>query len=539
MLLTALVVSNASAKDYEYIVVGAGSAGSIVASELVRDGANVLLVEAGGDNTDPAVTNIRDGYFKVAFNLNAFFGFVDYTFTKWGYRTTPQGLAGAGAGAPAPREIDLPAGQILGGSGSINAAAYVQANKQDFDDIAAATGDNQWLFDRTQNVRNRLENRIGITTFGDEQVGGTEFLQAASSALGFNYRPDCNNGEQSGICPASWTAEPSPEGALRHSSYDQYVRRFLFDRNNGNLGELDVVTFHQVEKLLFQDTSDPTKVTGVQCFNSRVGESTTFTATEEVIVSAGTYNTPKILMLSGIGPHAHLDFNGIPTKVDLPGVGSNLRDHYTVSTFWNLDSLQPANPFIFQTPNFNMFGPETSGQTTYQFTVSGNFGSVSPLRQESSGTVRLLSNNFADAPVIDPNALSTAADVDVLVTGLKDFLLPFFGNLISQGLVTAGQLDPATATEAELRTYVLDNVSPGHHAVGTCKIGDTVNDAMAVVDNDFLVKGTSNLRVVDASIFPKVPSGNTNGPTMTAAMLAGKKLRRIRNDRRELLRGSD
>lgn len=435
------------------------------------------------------------------------------------------------------KQIGLPAGRTLGGTGSINAAAYVQANEADFDDIAAATGDNQWKFKRTEGMRGRLERRIGITTLGLEQDFATDFVQAAHDSLGISYRADCSNGEQAGLCPSSWTAEPSSDGAQRHSSYDTFVRPLLFEKSNPDLGELDVVTFHEVEKLLFDDASDPTRVTGVQCFNSRVGETTTFTATEEVIVSAGTYNSPKILMLSGLGPSAHLASHGITTKVDLPGVGSNLRDHYSVSTQWNLASLPAAQPFIFQSPNFIAFGPETSGQTTYQLSLSGNFGSVSPLRQESVGTVLLGSSTFSDLPIIDPNVLGTTNDVDVLVAGVKDFLLPFFGSLIDSGFLSAGSLDPATATDAEIRMYVLDNVSSGYHAVGTCKVGDTATDAMAVVDSNFLVKGTPNLRVIDASVFPLVPSGNTNAPTMTVAMLGGKKLRQARDVRRKLLRG--
>lgn len=520
--LLCLLVSTARAIEYDYIVVGAGSAGSIVAGELVRQGADVLLVEAGGDNNDPAIASLRNGYFSVAFDLGAFFQPVDYSFLKWGYETTPQGLVDGTAN----KVINLPTGRTLGGTGSINAGAYVVGHETDFDDLAEELGDSSWKFNRLRGIRRRLEKRLGLTELGLEQVGAHEYVDSAERVLGFLFNPNSNSGFQYGISPSVWTAEATPEGAVRHSSHDTFVRRLDYDRpENHRLGNLDVVTHHQVESLIFDET-DPTRVVGVSTFNSRASVYTEFYASQEVILSAGTYNSPQILMLSGIGPTEHLEEMGIDVRIPVPGVGANLRDHYTVATSWNLADLKATNPFLFQSPSFNMWGPEETGPTTYQFEISGTYGSVVALRQDSVGTVKLGSSDPQGKVVIDPNVLSTEKDVRTLVDGLKLYLLPFFQDLVDKGLVTVGAfggLDPLS-TDEQLRDYVLNTVSSSYHPVGTCKVGNPESDPMAVVDSDFVVRGTSNLRVIDASVFPVVPSGNTNAPTMAIAMLGAKKI---------------
>jgi choline dehydrogenase len=288
---------------------------------------------------------------------------------------------------------------------------------------------------------------------------------------------------------------------------------------------------------LIFDPAEATRVLGVSCHNLRSNTPTEFYATAEVIVSSGAYKSPQLLQVSGIGPQQHLEEMGIDVKLDLPGVGGNLRDHYGIATYWNLVGLPPTSPFLFQSPSLNMFGPEPEGQTSYQMELSGNFGSCVPLRHDSAGTVRLQSKNSLDAPLIDPNILSTSNDVETLVDCLRDFLLPFFKGLIAKDLLSAGNIDP-DASDEDLRTFVINNIAPNHHPVGTCKVGSD-SDELAVVDKNFLVRGMSNLRVIDASVFPKAPSGNTNAPTMTVAMLGAKKIlwERANNNQRNL-RGS-
>lgn len=529
--------SSGQEKVYDYIVVGAGSAGSIVAAELARFGAYVLLIEAGSDNTDPAISDLKQ-YFNVAFNP------YNFGWLKWGYETVDQTMSAASEGEVTPRKIDLPRGKVLGGTHSINAGAYVQANSEDFNAIARQLGDRDWAWNSTRNLRNRLERTLGIVEIGRDQVGAEDFIKSAKSVLGFPFNEDPTSGYQYGISSSYWTAQETPSGGRRRSTFEAFVLPLIHDQFDSwndrkaqpassnskaskfskGRGFIDVVTHHLAKELIF-DPNDPSRVIGVSCYNIRAFSDTIFKAKKDVIVSAGTYNSPQLLLRSGIGPAEHLSDIGIPLKIDLPGVGSNLKDHYGVATFWALRDLNPVNPFLFQSPSMNMFGPETTGQTTFQFELSGNFGSCVPLRQQSAGTVRLRDEALESPPLIDPNILSVEADIDELVECLEHYLLPFFADLIEKGLMAPGNIDPSTVTTAEIRQFVLDNVASNHHPVGTCKVGPA-SDPMAVVDGDLRVHGTSNLRVIDASIFPLTPSGNINAPTMTAAMVGSRKLLR-------------
>lgn len=519
-LVTLLVFFGAAAaRDYEYIVVGAGSAGSIVAAQLAKDGADVLLLEAGGDNTDPSIDSLFQ-YFNVAFNT------LNFGWLQWGYESTPQTLQGAGVSVT-PKTIGLPRGRALGGTHSINAAAYVQAHADDFNTIATDLGDKEWQWQHTKSLRKELEHTLNITKLDETQSGASDFIDTAHEVLHLPFNADPTQGDQYGISPSFWEAQPSDAGGIRTSSFDAFVRPLLGNDAHGNQGKIDVITFHQVEYLIF-DESNSTKVVGVSTINTRANLTMEFYASEEVIISGGTYNSPQILMLSGIGPQAHLDSVGIETKIDLPGVGENLRDHYSANTFWSLVDLPDETPFIFNSPMLNMFGPEPHGQTSFQFELAGNFGSAMDLRQASVGTVRLQSSDPLASPLIDPNVLNVASDIDRLVDSLEKYLLPYFQGLIDKNLLAVGNIDPS-ATTADIRSFVLNNVDSNHHPVGTCKIG-TSNDTMAVVNKDFIVLGTSNLRVIDASVFPVVPSANTNAATMTAALLGAEKIKQARRD---------
>lgn len=471
-------------------------------------------VSVGGDNTDPNISSMY-GYFNVAFNP------FNYGFLQWGFQTTPQELAGAGAGI-APKQIGLPMGKVLGGSHSINACAYVQGHASDFDRIAEETDDRSWKFHNLSYLRRQLENELDLHKTGMEQVGADQFVKTAEEVLGLPYNDNPLDGDQYGIGAAFWTAKQTDAGGVRMTSYDVFVEPVLQKKFDFQ-GKVDVVTYSVVEKLLF-DSEDPTKVIGVSTFNTRSNLPFEFYASKEVIVSAGTYSSPKILMLSGIGPQEHLDSLGIETRIPLEGVGKNLRDHYAVGTFWQLADLPSASPLLFQQPSFNVFGPETDGPPSYQMELSGTFGSITPLKQDSVGTVELQSTDPMASPLINPNVLSTEDDIQRIVDGLKTILIPYFSSLVEQNLITEGSFS-LSQTDDELWNFVVNNIGTNHHPTGTCKIGSS-DDPMAVVDKDFKVYGTKNLRVVDGSIFPLTPSGNTNASIMTAAMLASRKLKR-------------
>lgn len=495
--------------DYDFVVIGAGTAGSIVSGELARrEGYRILLIEAGGDNFDPSITNLS-GYFDVAFNT------FNYGFLQWGLQTTPQELRGLGEEVE-PREIGLPMGKCLGGSHSINACAFVQGHSSDFDTIAAELGDPAWKWDATKRGRHRIRQTLDPIKVGIEQIGGKQFVTASEEALGLPYNAEPLDGDQYGIGASYWTAKEGVSSGIRVTAYEAFAKPM--STTYAKDGKVDVVTFHQVEKLIFDDT----KVIGVSCKNTRANVSHEFHAKKEVILSAGAYNSPKVLMLSGIGASDQLDALGIETKVELKGVGENFRDHYSAATFWNLVDLPADAPILFQSPTFNVFGPEKKGPPSYQMEISGNFGSITPLRTQSVGTVRLGSADVDTPVTIDPNILGTAEDVQLYVDGLRTILIPFFRSLVDQNLISEGNFD-LDWNDDELVDFVFKNLETNHHPTGTCKVG-TSDDELAVVDKDFKIFGLSSIRVVDASIFPFLPSGNTNAATMTAAMIAVDKI---------------
>ncbi|WP_298772444.1 GMC family oxidoreductase [uncultured Shewanella sp.] len=493
-------------KGYNYIVVGAGSAGSIVAAKLAKAGESVLLLEAGGDDSEPAIKDMKQ-YYNVAFNR------FSYGFMNWHFVTEDQIFAD-GTG---PVSFALPQGKTLGGSHSINATAFVTGHRDDFNDIADEIGDPDWSWHSISKYIEQLKGKLKTVTYAKEQVGAPSHIQSAKAVLGFKYINDCTQGLQNGICPTVWTGQEGELGGIRSTSYDAFVRPLL-GKNKVNLVSL---TFHRVDHVNF-DINDPSRAVGVSALNTRSNIQTDFTANKGVIISAGAYQSPKILLLSGIGPRDELEALGIPVHNELKGVGKNLRDHYGVSTFWKHENLDVKAPFLFNQPSLNLFGPEKKKATTYQFEISGGYGSVVPLKATSVGEVRLASANPEDYPLIDPNVLSTQEDLDTLVIGLKDYLLPFFDDLVQKNIYSPISISPS-ATEQEIVDFVRGNIESKHHPVGTSKVG-VKNDPFAVIDSNFVVIGTENLHVVDASVFPLAPSGNINTPVMAIALLAADKI---------------
>ncbi|WP_299495120.1 GMC family oxidoreductase N-terminal domain-containing protein [uncultured Shewanella sp.] len=493
---------------YDYIVVGAGSAGSIVAAKLAKGGESVLLLEAGGDDSEPAIKDMTQ-YYNVAFNP------FSYGFLNWHFVTQEQVFVD-GTG---PVTFNLPQGKTLGGSHSINATAFVTGHRDDFNYIADEIGDPDWSWHSIAQYINQLKDTLHTMTYAREQVGAQSHIESAKKVLGFTYRKDCTQGRQNGICPTVWTGQEGSNGGIRSTSYGAFVRPLLGkSKSKINLVSL---TFHRVDKVNF-DLNDPSRAVGVSALNTRTNIQTEFTANKGVIISAGAYQSPKILLLSGIGPRDELEAHGITVRNELQGVGKNLRDHYGVSTFWKHENLGVSSPFLFNQPSLNLFGPEKTQATTYQFEISGGYGSVVPLKATSVGEVLLASANPEDYPLIDPKVLSTQADLDMLVTGVKDYLLPFFGDLVQKNIYSAISISPL-ATEQEIVDFVRENTESKHHPVGTAKVG-THDDPFAVIDNNFVVIGTDNLRVVDASVFPLAPSGNINTPVMAIALLAADKI---------------
>jgi choline dehydrogenase len=452
-------------------------------------------VEAGGDDTDPMIWD-ANGYFTVGFGPTY----------SWGYNTENQTHANN-------RQLHLPRGKVWGGSSSINGMVLVQGNPEDFDRISEETEDNSWRWNSLKSYRQIVKRELGDAILGIEQEGASAYIAAADS-IGIDFNPDQNSGNQAGIGPTEQTGYlQTPTRGIRNTPFDVFVRPQL------ERSQLELLANHRVDKILIDPVTKT--VTGIQCTNLRRESTITFTVTREVILSAGTYNTPKLLMLSGIGPQDILDSFGIPVISNLPGVGQNLRDHYSVATYWGTN-LAPNAPFAFQTPVLSVFGPETEGPTTFQFELSGTYGSVVPLRSNSIGTVTLRSASSEDAPVIDPNILSDPNDLSIIIQGIRTFILPFFSYLRTSTNVTSAGYSLDTSleyTDMDLENFVRSNINTSHHPVGTAKMGPD-SDNLAVVNSKFKVRGVNGIRVVDASIFPKPPSGNINAPVIVSALKA-------------------
>ncbi|OAQ51940.1 hypothetical protein HTG_14910 [Natrinema mahii] len=526
-----------SGDGYDYVIVGAGPAGCVLANRLSADGDEVLLLEAGEPDEQ------REISIPVAFS-DLFQSDVD-----WNYHTEPQSELD-------DRELYWPRGKTLGGSSSINAMIYVRGQSADYDRWAEL-GNEGWGYEDVLPYFKRAEdNARGPST--SHGVGGprhvddirspnelSEAFVKAGQAVGLSHNEDFNAGEQTGV----GFYQVTQRDGRRHSAADAYLKPVL-DRPN-----LTAVTGARVTRVRF----DGETAVGVEyARDDGDGSPATVDANEEVIISAGAIDSPQLLMLSGVGPADHLERHDIDVVADRPGVGRNLQDHLQAGVNYECEkpiSLADADSLV----NLATFFLLKRGPLTSNVAEAGGFATVTDdadrpeiqfhfapsyfvehgfdnpdghgfslgalrLRPDSRGRITLRSADPFDDPAIDPQYLTEGDDLEVLLEGLK----------LVREILRAAPLDEYRGEEvlpgADVRSdealleYVRETAETLYHPVGTCKMGD---DELAVVDDRLRVRGVEGLRVVDASVMPTITSGNTDAPT---TMIAEKAADLVRTD---------
>ncbi|HZC69724.1 MAG TPA: GMC family oxidoreductase N-terminal domain-containing protein [Jatrophihabitans sp.] len=529
----------------DYVVVGSGSSGSIVARRLADAGASVILIEAGRRDNIQLVR--KPGMIGPMHSVPQLKAKVD-----WGHYTVEQKHA-------LGRRIPQTHGKVLGGSSSINGMVFVRGNRKNFDDWAAA-GNTGWSYADVLPSFRKFESfedggndyrggngPIKVTRARELTPASECFIEALSVTAGLKKNEDYNAAEQDGVS----IFQQSNAGGLRYSTAVGYL-----DGAPANLG---VLPRTQVARVVVENG----RATGVEILTRNGRE--LIRAEREVIVSGGVFGSPHLLMLSGIGPAEHLRAFGIGVVADLP-VGDNLHDHMFVPmSFAMPTALRKPSPLYFGRAFMqeNLRGDSTwlarSVFEVVAFARTRHAAQIpdlqlhvlpwsypspnqdAPIRHKpdprraltimstliypkSRGTFRLTSDDPPAAPAIDPNYLDEQHDIDVLVDGMELIRETMANTAICDGVEV--EIAPGTqhATRADLAKEVLNRATTVYHPVGTCRMGV---DEQAVVDPQLRVRGVAALRVVDASIMPSIVGGNTNAASMmigehaASMMLAG------------------
>lgn len=518
---------------YDYIIVGAGSAGCVLANRLSENAqTSVLLLEAGSDDREQKI------------HIPAAFSQLFKTSYDWAYYTEEEPQM-------ANRKMYWPRGKVLGGSSSINAMIYIRGHRHDYD-AWRAEGNEGWAyadvlpyFKKAENQERGADEYHGVG--GPLNVADMRYVNPLSRAFVeacLETGMPANNDFNGAVNEGAGIFQTTQKNGTRWSTVNAYLKPAL-QRSN-----LTVRTQTQVARVLIENG----RATGVVYLAN--GQTETVRANREVLICGGAINSPQILMLSGVGPAAHLQEMGIEVVVDLPGVGENLQDHLASGAAYHstkpislANAQRPGNllnyllfkkgPFastIAEAGAFVKTNPDAPApDIQYHFAptffkahgfepVEGHGFTIAPtlLHPTSRGRIRLRSTDPTAYPVIQANYLSTEEDAQVMLAGLK--LAHEIAHTRAFAPFLGAELEPGTwkRSDSEVLQVLGESSETLYHPAGTCKMG---NDAQAVVDAQLRVHGIQGLRVIDASIMPTVIGGNTNAPTIMIAEKAADMIR--------------
>jgi len=519
------------AREFDYVIVGAGSAGCVLANRLSADGKHsVLLLEAGPKDTNIWI-HVPLGYGKLFKEKSV----------NWMYQTEPEPELGG-------RQVFQPRGKVLGGSSSINGLLYVRGQHEDYDRWRQR-GNAGWGYDDVLPYFRKAENQqrggdkyhgvggpLPVSDLGHPDPLSAAFIDAAAET-GLPVNPDFNGATQEG---AGFFQTTTQRGRRASTAYS-YLRPA---KSRGNL---HVETSALAQRILFEGR----RARAVEYRQG--GVLRTARARKEILVSGGAYNSPQLLQLSGVGPAELLKQHGIDVVLDAPGVGNDLQDHLQVRLVMRCAQRITLNDIInhpvrrilagaryaafrkgpltiaagtsgafFKTNprlaspdvqiHFLPFSTDKMGEKLHAF--SGFSASVCQLRPESRGSLRIKSADPAVPPAIRINYLATETDRTAFVEGMKILRKILAAPALKPFVTEEIEAGPKVTSDEDILNFCRQRGSTVYHPTSTCRMG---NDPLAVVDQRLRVRGIEGLRVVDASVMPDLMSGNTNAPTIMIA----------------------